>query len=130
MRTLMAVLIGIVLFPAAISNPERNRLPTLLADVVTLSEVRRASEIGVISELGASRDTLLAERPIDAREGTISSVFVVAEDGAVLRRVPIAYGRATQSQIEIVSGVSPGDRIVVSDMRAWDGFDRVRLGSR
>ena len=58
----MAVLIGIVLFPAAISDPERNRLPTLLADVVTLSEVRRTSEIGVISELGASRDTLLAER--------------------------------------------------------------------
>ena len=30
----------------------------------------------------------------------------------------------------IVSGVSAGDRIIVSDMRAWDAFDRLRLGSR
>jgi hypothetical protein len=130
MRTLIAVLIGIVLLPAAISNPEQRRFPTVSADTVTLSEVRRASEFGgTVIDLGDSRDALLVERPVDANEGGMSSVFVVGEDG-VLARVPVLYGRASPSLIQIVSGVSPGDRIVVSDMRAWDAFDRIRLRSR
>ena len=129
MRTLFAVLIGIVLLPAVISNPEQANIPTVSAYTVTLSEVRRGSEIAV-SEFGDSRDTPVVERPVDAREGASSSVFIIDGDGAVLRRVPIGYGRASRSLIQIVSGVSPGDRIVVSDMRAWDAFDRIRLGSR
>ena len=130
MRTLIAVLICIVLLPAAISNPDRTRLPTVSADTVTLREVRRGSEIGAVTELGDSRDTLLVERPVDASEGAKSSVFVVDEDGVLLRRVPVEYGRASPSLIQIVSGVSAGDRIIVSDMRAWDAFDRLRLRLR
>jgi HlyD family secretion protein len=112
MRALLAVLTFIVLFPAAISNPERPKLPTVSALTVTISEVG---------------DTLFVERPVDAREDAQASVFVVDDDGTLLRRVPIVYGRASRSLIQIVSGVSPGDRIVVSDMRAWDVFERVQL---
>lgn len=130
MRTLIAVLIFVVLLPAAISNPERTRLPTVSADTVTLGEVRRGSEIGAITELGDSRGALLVERPVDAREGAPSSVFVVDDDGVLLRRVRVEYGRGSPSLIQIVSGVSAGDRIVVSDMRAWDAFVRLRLRHR
>ena len=72
----------------------------------------------------------MVERPVDAREGAQSSVFVVDEDGVLLRRVPVGYGRASPSLIQIVSGVSAGDRIIVSDMRAWDAFERLRLRLR
>ena len=115
MRALLAVLICIVLFPAVIS--ERPTLPTVSADTMTLKEVRRED----------SGDALFVERPVDAKEGATSSVFVVDEDGALLRRVAVEYGRASSSSIQIVSGVSLGDRIVVSDMRAWDAFERIRL---
>ena len=130
MRTLGAVLIGIVLLPAAIWNPEERRYPTVAADTVTLREVRRASEIGVVSELGDSRETLLVERPVGARESAQSGVFVVDEDRMLLRRVAVWYGRASPTLIQIVSGVSAGDRIVVSDMRGWDQFDVLRLRAR
>ena len=130
MRTLVAVLICIVLLPAAISAPEETRVPTMSADTVTLREVRPASEIGAVTELGDSRDTLVVERPVGASEGARSSLFVVDDDGVLLRRVPVEYGRATPSLIEIVNGVSSGDRIVVSDTRSWDAFDRLRLRLR
>ena len=126
MRTLMAVLICIVLLSAT-TSPERTQFPTVAADTVTIREVRRGSEIGTVAELGGSSDALLVERPVGAREGAKSSVFVVDVDGVLLRRVAVEYGRASQSLIQIVSGVSPGDRIIVSDMRAWDAFDRLRL---
>ena len=129
MRRLAAVLIGVVLFSAAISNPERNRLPTLAAETVTLREVHRAREIGT-DWLADARDALLVERPVDAAEGDRSTVFVLDEGGLVLRRVAVEYGRSSPTLIQIVSGVSPGDRIVVSDMRPWDAFDRVQLKTR
>jgi len=114
MRTFIAVLIGIVLLSAA-TSPDRAKPPTVAADTVTLREVR---------------DTLLVERPVGATDGATSSVFVVDEDRLLLRRVRVEYGRASSSLIQIVNGVSPGDRIIVSDMRAWDAFDRLQLRSR
>lgn len=125
MRTLIAVLICIMLLSAR-TSPERPELPTLAANTVTIREVRRGSESGG-GELGDSRDALLVERPVGVREGANSSVFVVDADGVLLQRVAVEYGRASPSLIQIVSGVSPGDRIIVSDMRAWDAFERLRL---
>jgi hypothetical protein len=120
MRALIAVVIGIVLLPAAISNPERTNFPTVSADTVRLTEVRRGSEMGAGTEL-------LVERPVGATADAWSGVFVLDEDNVVLRRVAVRYGRVSGSMIQIVSGVSPGERIVVSNMRAWDAFDRLRL---
>ena len=102
----------------------------MAVDVVTIREVRRGSEIGDVAGFGDSPDALFVERPVGASEGTKSSVFVVDADGVRLQRVAVEYGRASTSLIQIVSGVSRGDRIVVSDMRAWDAFERLQLRSR
>jgi hypothetical protein len=31
------------------------------------------------------------------------------------------------SEIEVKSGLEPGDVVILSDMSQWDGFDRVKL---
>jgi hypothetical protein len=128
MRALIAVLVCIMLLPAAISNPERHNYPNVAAATLTLAEVRRGSEIP--NEVGDSRDSLFVQWPFDAREGARSSVFRVDEDATLLRRVEVEYGRAFPPQIQIVSGLALGDRIVVSDMRVWDPFTRLRLTFR
>ena len=63
----------------------------------------------------------------------------LAAEGAVLRfpearsravaivRQRVRFGRASINTIEIVEGLEPGDQVVLSDMSAWDGRDRVRL---
>ena len=109
MRTLLAVLIGVMLL-SAVTNPERADPPTVAAETVTIKEVGLGS---------------LVQRPAGSKEGTSASVFVV--DGPELRRVAVRYGNGSSSLIHIAGGVSPGDRIVVSDMRAWDQFERLRL---
>jgi hypothetical protein len=129
MRTLVAVLICIVLLSAR-TSPDRAKIPTVAADTMTISEVRRGTEFGAIAGVGDSPDAMFVERPVGAREGARSSVFVVDADGLRLRRVAVEYGRGSQSLIQIVSGVSPGDRIVVSDMRAWDPFEWLQLRLR
>jgi len=129
MRMLTVVLIGIVLLSPG-TSPDRSPLPTVAADAVTIKEVRRGSEIDTFAGLGDWRDALVVERPVGAREGAISSVFALDADGVLLQRVAVVYGRASSSLIQVVSGVSRGDRIIVSDMRSWDSFERLRLRLR
>ena len=42
-------------------------------------------------------------------------------------RVQVQLGRSSVNTIEIISGLSEGDQVVLSDMSAWDQFDRIRL---
>ena len=117
MRALLVALIGVVLFSGVILNPEPT-IPTAAANTVSIKEVRREG------------NALIVDRPVDARENALSSVFVVTDNGGTLRRVAVQYGRVSGSLIEIESGLSPGDRIIVSEMTAWDAFERIRIRSR
>ena len=117
MRTLFAVLACIVMLSAG-TSPDRAKPPTVAADIVTTDTVIRRSS-----------DALLVQRPVGAREGAKSSVFVVDANG-VARRVAVEFGQASPPLIQIVSGVSAGDRIIVSDMRAWDSFERLQVRLR
>ena len=42
-------------------------------------------------------------------------------------RVQVQLGRSSVNTIEVKGGVKEGDELVLSDMSAWDAFDRVRL---
>ena len=39
----------------------------------------------------------------------------------------VSLGRASVNTIEVLEGLQPGDRVVLSDMSTWDQFDRVRI---
>ena len=36
-------------------------------------------------------------------------------------------GRASVNSVEILSGLQPGDKVILSDMSQWDAFNRIRL---
>jgi HlyD family secretion protein len=42
-------------------------------------------------------------------------------------RVPVQLGRASVNAIEIVRGLNPGDRVIVSDLSQYDGSERLRV---
>jgi HlyD family secretion protein len=42
-------------------------------------------------------------------------------------RVQVKLGRSSVNTVEILSGLKAGDRVVLSDMSAWDTFDRSQL---
>ncbi len=54
-------------------------------------------------------------------------VFVI-EDGTVDRRT-VSVGRAVGTDIEIMAGVTPGDRVVVSDLEGLSDGQKVRVRS-
>ncbi len=72
-------------------------------------------------------DVLFVNRPVNAQPQTTVGLFRIIDDGAAATRVPVKLGRSSVSTIEIVDGLAPGDKVILSDMSAWDGYDRVRL---
>lgn len=54
-------------------------------------------------------------------------VFVVDSDGHAAQRRTIRLGRHTIEQLEVLSGVKPGERVITSDYTGLDQVDRVVL---
>lgn len=54
-------------------------------------------------------------------------VFVVAPDGQSAERRSIRLGRRSIEQLEILSGLAPGDRVITSDYTGLDQADRIVL---
>jgi HlyD family secretion protein len=53
--------------------------------------------------------------------------FVVASDGRSARRRQIKVGRRTSEQLEILSGLTDGERVVTSDYTSLESADRIVL---
>ncbi len=73
------------------------------------------------------RDVLYVGRPVHGQADSTIGIFKIIEDGAEAVRVNVKLGRSSVNTIEIVQGLKVGDKVILSDMSAWDNFDRVRL---
>lgn len=76
-------------------------------------------------ELERLASVLHVGRPVRAQEHASGTVFRV--DGPTAVRVPVKFGRTSVTSIEIVEGLGEGDRVITTDMSAWDAVDRVQL---
>jgi HlyD family secretion protein len=76
-------------------------------------------------ELERMANILHSGRPVNAQEQAQGTVFRV--DGDRATRVRVRFGRSSVTSIEILDGLREGDRVITSDMSAWEGFERVRL---
>jgi HlyD family secretion protein len=54
-------------------------------------------------------------------------VFVVNEDGRSAVRRPIKLGRRNVEQVEVLSGLRAGERVIISDYGSFDRIDRIEL---
>ncbi len=78
-------------------------------------------------ELERMDDVLFVGRPVFGQEERVVSLFKVEADGTHAARTRVSLGRASVNTIEVLDGLQPGDRVVLSDMSTWDQFDRVRI---
>jgi len=78
-------------------------------------------------ELERLANVLSVGRPAFGQEQTTVSLFKLQADGSNAERVQVKLGRSSVNAVEILSGLSVGDQVVLSDMSNWDAADRVRL---
>jgi len=71
-------------------------------------------------------DIVKVGRPAFGQEQTAVGLFKLQPNGEATR-VQVKLGRTSVNEVEIVSGLNPGDQVILSDMSAWEAFDRIRL---
>ena len=78
-------------------------------------------------ELERLNDVVYVGRPAFGQENSTIGIFKLDPDGNYATRVQVKLGRSSVNTIEVLSGLQPGDRVILSDMSQWDSTGRVRL---
>lgn len=110
--------------PAAVNG-------TVLVDVSLQGELppgaRPDLSVDGTIDIEKLNDVLYVGRPTSAQPNSSVTLFRMDPGGKTATRVPVKLGRASVSSIEVVGGLKEGDTIILSDMSAQDGHDRIRL---
>lgn len=85
-------------------------------------------DLGVDGTIELERlvNVLFMESPTFGQEQSTITVFKVLPDRTAVR-VPVKVGRRSVQYIEVIDGLREGDRVILSDMSQYDGFDKVKL---
>src|ERR1700691_717145 len=78
-------------------------------------------------ELAHLHDVLYVGRPAFGNENSTISLFRFDPNGKTATRVQVKVGGASTTEIQILSGLNEGDRVILSDMSRYDNTDKVRL---
>jgi HlyD family secretion protein len=80
-----------------------------------------------IIEVGRLEDILYVGRPIHGRAESASTLFKLEDDGLTATRVPVKFGQSSVNTIETVEGLKVDDKVIVSDMSAYEGVAVIKL---
>ena len=75
---------------------------------------------------GASQAVLVANGPFYQDTGG-NWAFVVAPDGSHAERRNIRLGRRNPDYVEVVDGLKPGEKIIVSGYEGFQKMDRIEF---
>ncbi len=78
-------------------------------------------------EIEHLNDVLYTGRPAYGQANSTVEMFRLVPGGKYAERVKVQLGRTSVNAVEILGGLKPGDRVIVSDMSRFDAVDRVRI---
>ncbi|MBI2813868.1 MAG: HlyD family efflux transporter periplasmic adaptor subunit [Opitutae bacterium] len=104
---------------------------TVLVDVTIVNELPRGARpdlsVDGTIELERLNDVVFVGRPAFGQEKSTVGIFRLTEGSNDAVRIQVQLGRSSVNTIEILSGLQPGDKVILSDMSQWDSNDRIRL---
>ena len=78
-------------------------------------------------EIERLTDVTYVGRPAYGQAESVVGLFKLSEDGKTATRINVKLGRASVNTIEVVQGLEPGDRVIISDVSQYDNQSRLRL---
>jgi len=78
-------------------------------------------------EIERLTDVLYVGRPAFGQPNSTVGIFKLEPGGKEATRVQVKLGRTSVNTVEILGGLQLGDQVILSDMSAWDAFNRIRL---
>lgn len=104
---------------------------TVTVDVALEGELPRGARpdlsVDGTIELERLDNVLFVGRPAFGQEQSTVGLFRLDPNTGEASRAQVQLGRSSVNTIEILGGLAEGDQVVLSDMSAWDQFERIRL---
>jgi HlyD family secretion protein len=104
---------------------------TVTVDVSLDGEMPRGArpDLSVDGTIQVERleNVLHVGRPAYGQAGSTVGLFKLVEGGTAAVRASVRLGRTSVNSVEILGGLQSGDKVIISDMSRWDGFDRVKV---
>ncbi len=72
-------------------------------------------------------DVVFVGRPVFGQQDGTVQLFKVEPDGKYANKTKVTFGRSSVSTIEVKDGLQVGDKVILSDMSAYDSYDRIKL---
>jgi HlyD family secretion protein len=104
---------------------------SVIVDVALEGELPRGARpnlsVDGIIEIERLPDVLYVGRPSFGQQNSKVEMFKVTQDGEEAVRVPVELGVMSVNTVQIVNGLEVGDRVILSDTSAQDGYKKIRL---
>ena len=104
---------------------------TVTVDVALEGELPRGArpDLSVDGTIEIERldKVLYVGRPAFGQEQSTVGLFRVDPSTNEATRAQVQLGRSSVNTIEVIGGLNEGDQVILSDMSAWDSFERIRL---
>jgi HlyD family secretion protein len=78
-------------------------------------------------QIAPVNDIVYVGRPVFGQANSEATLFKLCPDGQSCTRVKVRFGQVSVNTIQVLEGLQPGDRVILSDMKAWDRYDRLRI---
>ncbi|WP_027484546.1 HlyD family efflux transporter periplasmic adaptor subunit [Rhodanobacter sp. OR87] len=66
-------------------------------------------------------------RPAQVEANSEVSLFRLDASGATATRIKVRVGAISVDRVQLLQGLHPGDRVILSETSQWDKYDRLRL---
>jgi HlyD family secretion protein len=104
---------------------------TLTVDIALEGELPKGARpdlsVDGTIELERLDNVLYVNRPVNGQENGTVGLFRIEPGTNLAYRVQVKLGRTAVSTIEIVDGLREGDKVILSDMAAYDSHNVVRV---
>jgi HlyD family secretion protein len=78
-------------------------------------------------ELESLADAIYVGRPAFGQDDSTIGLFRLGADGVTATRTKVQLGRGSATKVVIENGLTPGDRVILSDTSAFDSHERIQL---
>lgn len=104
---------------------------TVTVDVALEGELPRGArpDLSVDGTIEVERlpDVLHVGRPAYGDANSTVGLFKLTDEGRAALRVNVRLGRSSVNTVQVLGGLQPGDKVIISDMSRWDAYDRLRV---
>lgn len=73
------------------------------------------------------KQVLSVGRPAQVEANSEVSLFRLDASGKTARRVKVGVGAASVDRVQLLHGLQPGDRVILSDTSQWDKYEQIKI---